>query len=365
MEDTKIVNQKVKGYLSDYIEESTPLIEEFFSKQVNYAKSVSPIAVKMVEKYRDFIGGKRFRGAMTKLSYHMFEGEEEYDVLKASLAVEIIHCFGLIHDDIMDQDDIRRNKPTIHKQFEAELQEHDEHSKLKPDRYGDYMSMTTGDLGPFLANLIIQEANFPNERKIKYLGKLSEYIINTVYGQGMDLTYEQSLMPSQDEAMRVHQYKTAYYTIVGPLQYGAVLAGVDDKDERLAAIEKFGLPVGIAFQLKDDEMGLFSETEKIHKPIFSDLRQGKVTLLFAKTFEMADNSQLEFLKSVYGKTDADGKDLEKVREIVAETGALEYSRKICLDLIADGMSHVNEITSDEYYRELLNLIAEFVTQRDK
>lgn len=363
-EKNDLAGQKVNNYLKDYVSKVTPKFEEFFEKQIKFSSEVSPIAVEMVEKYRDFIGGKRLRGALTKESYEMFGGEEEYDILKASMVVEIIHGFGLIHDDIMDQDNLRRNKPTLHKQYELENLEKG-FPKEKSKLYGTSMATMVGDLGPFYNNLILEEVNFPAERKVKVLKKISETILYTIYGQGLDVTYGQQNNPIEEQALRVHKYKTSYYTITGPLQYGAILAGAREDDSRFAALEKYGIPIGIAFQLKDDELGLFSETEKIGKPIFSDLRQGKVTLLFAKAFENADNTQLEFLKMVYGNPEASEKDLMKVREIVVETGALKYSRKLSAQLIEEGTSYVKKITSDERHQDLLNLIAEFVGARKK
>jgi geranylgeranyl diphosphate synthase type I len=363
MKEKTGAGKKVQKYLSNYIQDSDPYFEEFFSRQKAFTDSISPIASQMVEKFQDFIGGKRLRGALTRSGYQMFGGGNDYEITKASLAVEIIHGLALIHDDIMDQDDLRRGKPTIHKQYETSYREGG--SDEKAQTYGKSMAILVGDLGAFLTNIIIAETNFPEERKVRLMKRISEVILLTIYGQGLDVTYEQKLRPLEEEALRVHQYKTSYYTVTGPLEYGAILAGCNESDPRYQALEKYGLPIGLAFQLKDDEMGIFSEEEQIGKPVFSDLREGKVTLLFAKTFEKADNSQLKFLKSVYGKPKADRKDLEKVREIITETGALEYSRKICLDLIAEGKSHISEITRDESYRELLKLIAEFVTKRDK
>jgi geranylgeranyl diphosphate synthase type I len=319
----------------------------------------------MVEKYHNFIGGKRLRGALTRESYQMFGGEEEYNILKASMVVELIHGFGLIHDDIMDNDDLRRGKPTIHEQYLREILENKDSTKEEAYLYGISMAMMIGDLGPLFSNLIIAETNFPPERKVKLLSKLSETVLYTIYGQGMDVTFEQNEIPTEEEAMQVHRYKTAYYTITGPLQYGALLAGIEETDPRYQALEKYGLPIGIAFQLKDDELGIFSESEKIGKPVFSDLRQGKVTVLFAKAFENADNGKLKFLKKVHGHPEASSEDLEKVKEIIVETGALEYSRNLSLQLIDEGTSYIKEVTSDEKYRDLLNLIAEFVSSRDK
>jgi geranylgeranyl diphosphate synthase type I len=265
----------------------------------------------------------------------------------------------------MDKDELRRGKKTIYKQYEEKIAEE---KNLKDDEawhYGVSMGMSVGDMGPFFSNLIISETSFPDEIKMKFLHVISEIMISTVYGQGMDVTYEKNKRPQEEQVMLINKHKTAFYTIVGPLRYGAILAGTNEDDKRYQALEKYGVPIGLAFQLKDDELGLFSEEKKIGKQVYSDVRAGKMTLLFAKAFEFADNNQLKYLESALGNPEASQEELKKVREIVVETGALEYSRQLGLQLISEGTSHVNEITGDEKYRDLLNLVAEFVRTREK
>ncbi len=363
-EESGTINQKIKALLNGYVDEVTPYFKEFFLEQKEYARKISPIALDMVERYENFLGGKRLRGYLTKKSYEMFAGEKDYDISYASLFVEAIHGFALVHDDIMDKDDLRRGEPTVHVQYE-DL--HDKSYPLGKNRkhYALSMAVNTGDLGVFFANLLVEKTNFPSERKMKLIKRMSEVFINTIYGQGLDVSFEEKEGILEEEVLQVHKYKTAYYTVTGPLQFGAILAGVDEADPRYKATEGYGLPVGVAFQLKDDEMGLFSSEERMGKPIYSDLRQGKVTLLFAKAFENADQEELEFLKSVHGNPNAKKEDLEKVKEIVVKTGALQYSQDLSEKLVIEGNKFIPEITKDKEYQELLNLISEFVISREK
>lgn len=359
-----LVNQKAKEYLKAYISDVTPFFSEFFAAQKERAKDISEVALDMVERYEDFIGGKRLRGALTKLGYEIFGGTNTKDILKASSVSEIIHGFGLMHDDIMDEDELRRNKPTMHIQYETLHKEKFFDSKRSGILFGTSMAINVGDLGPFYANLIIEGTDFPAEYKINFLRRVSEIVIQTVHGQGLDVTFEQYNIPQEDRVMDIHKFKTSFYTIPGPMQYGSILAGVDENSSEYKAIEKYGIPLGIAFQLRDDELGMFSQSEKFGKPIYSDLRQGKNTLLFAKAFEKATAAQLDFLKSVYGNPAVNIEDLAKVNQILIDTGSVEYSHELCDQLVAEGKKYISQVTKDKKHQELLDVVADYVVTRE-
>ena len=359
------INQAVISHLKEYISEVSPYLEEFFQKQRINAAKISPIAEDMVARFEDFIGGKRLRGSLTKLGYEIFGGKPTNDIYKASAIIEIIHGFGLMHDDIMDEDELRRKKPTMHIQYENLHADKYSDSKRDQKLFGTSMALNVGDLGPFYANLIIEDTDFAPEIKMGFLKRLSEIVIQTVHGQGLDVSSEQDNKPDEDTVMDIHKFKTAFYTISGPLQYGAILAGADTSDPRYQALEEFGIPVGIAFQLRDDELGMFSKSEKFGKPIYSDLRQGKNTVLFAKAFENASAEQLEILEAAHGNPDVTEEDLQKVNQILEDTGAVEYSQEISWDLVAQGKEHVSQITDNPEHKEMLDLVADFVVSRDK
>lgn len=358
------VNKKAKEHLLQFIGEVSPYFDEFFSAQKNVSKAIAPIALDMVERYEDFIGGKRLRGALTKIGYEMFGGKPTDDIYKASMIVELIHGFGLMHDDIMDEDELRRKKPTMHIQYQKYFDENFTDSRRHKELYGTSMALNVGDLGPFYANLIIEQTNFPDKLKMRFLKRVSEVVIQTVHGQGLDVTYEQDDVPTEEKVMAIHKFKTAYYTIAGPIQYGAILAGLKETDIRYKAIEDYGIPVGIAFQLRDDELGMFSNPEKFGKPIYSDLRQGKNTVLFAQAFEKADKEQLKFLKSVHGNPNVNEKDLAKVNKILVDTGALSYSQELGWRLVDEGREFISGITNKKKYKELLDLVANYVVTRE-
>lgn len=361
----EIINNTSIDYLKAYIKDVKPYFEQFFLKQKEMALEVDPMAVELVNKYQEYIGGKHLRGALTKLGYDMYGGTQTEDILKVSSIIDVIHSFALMHDDIYDQDDLRRKRPAMHIQFEQEFDKSVANGTIRDkELYGISMATNLGDAGSYYANLILLDTNFDAELKLKFLNRLSRIIIQTVYGQALDIEHELSEKPTEESVMLIHERKTAWYTIPGPLQYGALLAGIEEDDSRYKAIERYGVPVGIAFQLRDDELGMFSKPEKFGKPIYSDLRQGKNTLLFAKAFENASEAELKELKAAHGNSDVNEEDLQRVNEILINTGALAYSKELSAKLVEEGKKHIKDITDDKDYQDKLELVADFMITRE-
>jgi geranylgeranyl diphosphate synthase type I len=352
---------EAKAYLKDYIEKTTPILDSFFKAEEKKAAQISPITAEMMRIYRRFMGGKNIRGSLTKLGYECFGGKNEKAILKASLMVEITHAWILMHDDIMDKDVLRRGMPTIHVQYRKLHQKR--YKKGEADHYGNCMALDIGDTGFALSHLILANCDFSNQIKIKVLRRFDEQLLMTAHGQALDVTYELMDKLGEEEVMRVHQYKTAHYTITGPLQYGALFTDADEKE--IGKIEKYGLPVGIAFQLRDDELGLFSDEKTLGKPIGSDVKENKNTILHLKALEWAKGKDKEFVKKSYGNRDLTKKELERVRRITQKTGALDYSQKMGRRLVEKGKKFVPQITSDPELQDTLYKMADFMIEREK
>jgi len=364
-ERKRLVNENVKAYLSKHIGSVQPIAVRFFSEQRARAQIVSPVAEEMVDMCQRFVGGKNLRGALTVFGFELFGGTAaSEDLYKASFAVEIIHACLLMHDDIMDEDTLRRGHPTIHVQYETIQSRRYASSTRNRRLFGTSMAINLGDLGPHYAALLLDGAAFSSDQKCAFHKRLSEVVIQTIYGQALDATYEQELNPTEEKVLEIHTYKTGYYTILGPLQYGALLAGVTEMNPRYRALERFGLPVGIAFQLRDDELGMFSTSEKLGKPISSDLRQGKNTIMFAHAFSHGSQKQIELLTQAYGNPNVSEADVERIREILIETGAVKRSQELSLTLVEQGKAAIPEITTDPELQAFLGMIAEYVITRD-
>ncbi|MBU3957285.1 polyprenyl synthetase family protein [Patescibacteria group bacterium] len=351
---------QAKVYLKDYIKKTEPILNSFFKGQEKEASKISPITVEMTRIYRNFMGGKNIRGALTKLGYECFGGGNEKAILKTSLMVEIAHSFLLIHDDIMDKDILRRGEPTIHLQYEDIHQKRN--FKREGSHYGLSMAIDMGDIGMILSHLLLVDSDFSDEIKTRVLKCFDKQILMTAFGQALDLTYEASQQLSEKDIFQIHHYKTANYTITGPLQYGALFAGASEKE--IKKIEKYGLPVGIAFQLRDDELGLFADEKTLGKPIGSDVKENKNTILHLKALESAKGEDKDFIKYAYGNRKLTKKELKRVREITQKTGALDYSQKMARRLVERGKKYIPQITTNLEHQDTLSKMADFMIERE-
>lgn len=339
-------------YLLAYNKKLEPILNNIFDEEKNSISKLVPMAGEMVGDYKEFLsGGKKLRGTEIFLGYEMFGGKNEQTGLKASLVIEIVHSFLLMHDDIMDNDSVRRGRPTMHKKY----------SSLFGPHYGLSLAMTLGDEGMFLAYRILNSLDLPGERLSKATGYLSQVLIEVGIGQALDLTYEKQKKFLLDSVLQVHRYKTAEYTISGPLSIGAILAGADEV--KLKALKNYGIPVGTAFQIRDDELGMFSTEDKLGKPVDSDLKEGKITLLIVKALEKAEGEDKKFLEYAHGNSNLTVSEVERVREIIKKTGALEYSQQTAKKLVEEGKQYIPHITDDKKYQELLSQLADFVIER--
>jgi geranylgeranyl diphosphate synthase type I len=344
---------EAKKYLKNYAQKADSVLDEFFAEKKKEAQAISPIAAGMIDRYRQFmVGGKKLRGAEIKLGYELCGKRAGKEVIKASTSIEIIHSFLLMHDDFMDQDDLRRGQPTSHKQYE----------KGHTPHFGLSMAVDTGDLGMFLAYEMLIGTHIPPKQKTAAWKILNETIIEVAYGQALDLHYESRKKVIEEDVLRVHTHKTATYTVTAPLQMGAVLGGASK--QKLQALEKFGRPVGIAFQLRDDELGMFSDEKTLGKPADSDLKEGKNTLLFVKALELGDKKQKKFIKYAHGNSNLTVKEVEKVRHIIIDTGALACSQKLGRKLVEKGKKFVPQITKDSRHQETLYSLADFIIERE-
>lgn len=351
---------EAKDYLKDYIKKIEPFLDSVFKAEEQKGAKISPLVVEMMCLYRQFMGGKNIRGSLVKLGYECFNGEDERAILEASLMVEICHAFLLMHDDIMDQDALRRGRPTIHVQYERLHKQ--KHKKGNSGHYGTCMAIDLGDIGLILSNLILADSKFTPEIKEKVLRRFQQVLLETAFGQAIDVSYENLETVTEEDVMRVHHYKTANYTITGPLQYGALFAGASEKE--VEKIEKYGLPLGIAFQLRDDELGLFSNEEKLGKPTGSDIRENKNTLLHIKAMELANFQDKKFLQHAYGNQNLTKAEIKKVQEITIKTGALKYSQQLARKLVEKGKKHVSQITDNPEFQDTLYKAADYMIERE-
>ncbi len=346
--------KEMMAYYKEKVEES--LRNFFLRKKSSLDHWSSREACEILEEYT-LRGGKRVRAILMIVGYRMMRGEDEEAIVEASSALELIQTYFLIHDDIMDESELRRGKATVHKIYE------EKHLRNgyggKPRKFGESMGIIAGDLADAYAMEILSSSRFPAERKIEAIKKLNEIIEYTGYGQIIDVYSSVIDNFTEEDLLMLHKYKTARYTIEGPLALGIILAGFEPE-----GIEKFAIPIGIAFQLQDDILGLFGSEEKIGKPVTSDLAEGKKTLLIIKALERADEEDRRKILAALGNPAVTEEQLEEVREIVRKTGSLEYSQEMARKLVEEAKEALKNLElKDEGMRDFLLWLSDYMINR--
>jgi len=256
---------KLEEFLANYRLQSEGILAEELEKRMREVSKISPNLIKVVEAMKELAkGGKRSRGALTMLGYQLAGGseEEKEEALKASVAMEIFHLGLLIQDDFMDRDELRRAVKTIHIRYE------DQH-------LGESIAVLAGDFTFGWVTEILSGLKLPSEKVNTAIGIWGKYFTRVGYGQALDMLASER-EPSEEEIIKVLELKSGEYSCVLPLLLGAVLAGLDPS--QMARLEKYGMELGLAFQLRDDYLAEFGKSEKTGKPVGNDKREGKKTL---------------------------------------------------------------------------------------
>ena len=352
--------------LKNYKKRLDVYLKEYFTQKNKQAQKIDPIAVQVVEVIEKFVlsGGKRIRPALAYYSYLAAGGKDGEHIIKASMSIELAHAFLLIHDDIIDRDDIRHNTTTIHKVYRSlgEDLKLDENDAM---HFGNSMAIVVGDIAYSMANEVSFNSDFDAEVILLSLKKIQEIVYRTVPGEMLDVLMEAKGTATEEEIMRMYEGKTARYTFEGPLQLGAVLAGQSDNKELMKALTNYSLPIGRAFQIRDDILGIFGEKKKTGKAVGADIIEGKQTLLIVKAFEKGTKEQKQEMKKLLGKKDLSLPELEIFRKIIRETGSLEYSQKLSEELVAEALCALKKIEfKNSEAKNFLEGIAEYIIKRE-
>lgn len=300
-------------------------------------------------------GGKRLRPAFCHWGYVGAGGgpDDQIDV-DAGAAFELMHAFALFHDDVMDDAATRRGQPTTHV-VAAEAHESGGWTG-EARRFGEGVAILVGDLAFVYADRLL------NGAPVEALRIWDELRIELNIGQYLDILGSVRRERDLVTAERICRYKSGKYTIERPLHLGAVLAAPDRAAELVPALSGYGLPLGDAFQMRDDVMGAFGDTELTGKPVGGDLREGKPTPLLARATRAADAAQLRVLDDV-GTPDLDDEGVARIQSVIVETGALDELEAHITDLTQRALDALRTIPITEAARDELAALADYVSWR--
>jgi geranylgeranyl diphosphate synthase type I len=306
------------------------------------------------------LGGKRLRAAFCYWGYRSVRADvdDEPALVRAAAALELLHASALVHDDYMDSSDTRRGRPATHKAFEALHRR--QGWRGNPEQYGASAAILLGDLLLSWSDQLLRECGLPHVAVDQALPFFDTTRREVIAGQFLDVSVQARGESDVEQAMRVLRYKSAKYSVERPLHVGAALAGADAGT--LEALTRFGLPLGEAFQLRDDLLGVYGDPEVTGKPAGDDLTEGKRTVLVALALGRAPATEAKRLDSVLGSA-LTVAEVEELRRIIEASGAhAEVERRID-DLTSTSLAALEEAPVTEIARGMLRQLAAAATQR--
>jgi geranylgeranyl diphosphate synthase, type I len=329
-----IVN--VLPQLVEFQKNFLPVLEAFFTEHRRKTQSLWSLAEDMFERLADFTlrGGKRTRPAILYYGYQGFSEENPERLFPICIACELMQSFLLIHDDIMDQSDVRRGGQTIHQQYQD-----------GKTYYGESMAILVGNLAGYLGIRAIASSELDASVKSILMDLYSQICIDAGYGQALDISLNTPESMTEESIYRIYRYKTARYTTEFPLLAAAILGGCNHEITLL--IRKLGVELGIIFQIRDDILGMFGNDIELGKQVSLDLIQGKKTLLIYKALEKSSPHQKEQLLKIYGNLNAEPHEIALAKEIIVETGAFDYANAMIEQRSSDALRTIEVLNLKE------------------
>ena len=325
----------VKEILGSYISDIIGTIEDELDV-------ITPNNLQEASIYLTKAGGKMLRPALSLITAEAVGGQKE-NALKAGSAIELIHTFSLIHDDIMDDDDMRRGMPSVHKVW------------------GEDVAILAGDtlFSKAFEIIINSDKELTSHAQINNaLAAVADACVKICEGQALDMGFENRFDVTEDEYMEMIFKKTGAL-IAAATKVGAIMGGASD--EVIDAMYEYGRLIGLAFQIQDDYLDLASDEETLGKPIGSDIGKGKMTIIAINGLSSAGDDSEKLLEILKDENNSQA-DIDLAIEILTKCGAIEYARNLAQDSV-DQAKEVLEILPDSSSKQVLSDIADFVLER--
>ena len=337
-------------------------LDGFLDEQGERLAPLGGDAARLLAEARAILsGGKRFRAAFCYWGYHAVAGPSYVDddaLVRACASLELLHASALVHDDYMDASDTRRGRPATHRGFAAEHRS--DGWRGDPEQYGASAAILLGDLLLSWSDELLRRCGLPLERVVAALDVFDRCRSEVIAGQFLDVSVQARGVADVDAAMSVLRYKSAKYSIERPLHIGATLAGASDA--QLAELTSFGLPLGEAFQLRDDLLGVFGDPSATGKPAGDDLVEGKRTVLVALALDAAPADDTARLDAALG-TALSPAEVEALRGVIDRSGAHHQVEEVIGQLSGHATDALARAAVDDHARAVLHELATAVTDR--
>lgn len=309
----------------------TATLDDYFDRQIARAERYGPTYRHLWEATREAAsGGKRLRPALLLLAYRHLSGETgplPPDALELASALELLHTAFVIHDDVIDHDLVRRGRPNVAGRAVVEAIDAGASSEAAAG-YGQASAILAGDLLISSAHTMVAGLRAPATRRRALLELLDDCVLRTAAGEHADVWIAMASAPTEETVISVLENKTAGYSFATPLQAGAILAGANG--DTVTGLGEVGQRLGIAFQLRDDVLGVFGDERITGKSAIGDLREGKETLLVAYA---RSHPRWPRVQRHFGRRDLDERSADQLRRAIRDSGALtQVERRIKTEL---------------------------------
>jgi geranylgeranyl diphosphate synthase type I len=344
------IRDEINNELAQFASSKKTLLEEMDS-------ALSPVGQAM----ESFIleSGKRLRPLFAYLGFAGTGLKPSKEILRACTALELVHVCALIHDDVMDGSDTRRNKPSIHRGFESLHQE--QQYSGNPEKFGTSAAILLGDLALVWGDDLLRESGVDSETLYRALPIFNHMREELMAGQYLDVLEGGLATRNLQRSLKIARYKSGKYSIERPLHFGATLA--QEGCALMQTYSDYGLPLGEAFQLRDDLLGVFGNPLETGKPAGDDLREGKRTVLIAMTYENINVVERQFLDSKLGKTQLTKEEIGELQEVITRSGAVERCENLINKLRDQALLALQTPLLEERIAQELSSMAILATQR--
>ena len=302
--------------------------------------------------------GKRIRPLLVLWGYLAFGGEKSKmnDLIDVAASVEMMHASLLIHDDIIDEAELRRGDESFHYAMNDVFLERTYNKNVGRD-----LAIVAGDILYFLAFGLASQIQVSAKKKNKFLKYFSQCYSYTAEGQLYDIFASRlrKIKPGKTYSKQINLLKTSYYTIYYPIIMGYSLTGKTSID--IKTIEKIAVPLGLAFQMRDDIMSTFGNEEDTGKPNDSDIKEGKMTVLIEKTLEVLSDKDRKFFEDLFLKEEKTEKDIKQIKEIIKQTGTLEKVKKEIIKLLNQSIRRIKDLNIKSEYKNIFLDLIELLT----
>lgn len=325
----------------------TPILKEnskiIFDTIKNNLEIITPDNLQEASIYLTKAGGKMLRPNLTLIVSQAVGGDKE-STLDTAAAIELIHTFSLIHDDIMDADDMRRGKPAVHKVWDESV------AILAGDtlfsKSFEMIANTSGE-------------NISTAQKNQALATVADACVKICEGQASDMSFEGNFQVKEEEYMEMIFKKTGAL-IAAATKAGAIIGGASQ--EVIDAMYDYGKLIGLAFQIQDDYLDVISNEEDLGKPVGSDIVEGKMTLMVVNALSKTDDSDSERLINILKNPESSQSEVDEAISLFNKYDSIQYAQNIAQENV-NKAKELLEILPESEYKTSLQLIADFVLNR--